>query len=644
VIHDEFRRALEAIKLRAPIEDVVRERVPALKKAGALWVACCPFHDERTPSFKVDPRRGTWRCYGSCGTGGDVIGFVEKSDNVTFREAVEILAARTGVDLPQRSSASRERDAELDPVRAVLDFAGRFFRAEIQSSEGRASARYLEERGLDASTSEAFAIGHAPASGTALVAALRSANLPFEAAERAGLVRRSDQGRPYDFFRGRMTIPIRDLSGSVVGFGARRLDDRDESGPKYVNTPETDLFKKGRLVYALDRALPEVRKRGHVVLVEGYTDVMAAHQCGAGNVVAVLGTSTTEDHAALLRRTGARRISLVFDGDDAGRKAAWRALNGLLHLEVEIDVVGLKSGVDPCDLCIKDGAQAFAAELEMARSWFDFVCAGVEELRGTALAKEVERILELLTRIQKPVQREARLLDLADRVRMSPDTLRAQVAGSAGVRRVRPTASTNPVASGESTLDAAALPVVAPPSQIQIREDRELRLAFEELTGAVLVDPALAPVLERWLEYCPDPDLARITDAVLALREEGAEVIDENSVLTWLADDPARARVLPLAEYVRIAQTSDENWSAAAAVEAQIQRVREIFDRRARRATYIELRSREASLLGAEGPEVALHDPESLALVRSLSPQNRPTAARSPAAPNKNTLKSSTEA
>ncbi len=639
MIHDEFRRALEAIKLRAQIEDVVRERVPALKKAGALWVACCPFHDERTPSFKVDPRRGTWRCYGSCGTGGDVIGFIEKSDNVTFREAVEILAARTGVDLPQRSSASRERDAELDPARAVLDFACRFFRTELAGTEGRASARYLEERGLEASTSEAFAIGHAPASGQALVSALRSANLPFEAAERAGLVRRSDQGRPYDFFRGRMTIPIRDLSGSVVGFGARRLDDREESaGPKYVNTPETDLFKKGRLVYALDRALPEVRKRGHIVLVEGYTDVMAAHQCGAGNVVAVLGTSTTEDHAALLRRTGARRISLVFDGDDAGRKAAWRALNGLLHLEVEIDVVGLTGGVDPCDLCVKDGAQAFAAELEMAQSWFDFVCAGVEELRGTALAKEVERILELLTRIQKPVQREARLLDLADRVRMSPDTLRAQVAGATGVRRVRPVASSAPAAGPDLVDDGAAPLVVAPPSPTQIREERELRLAFEELTGALLVDSALAPVVERWLEHCPDADLARITDAVLALREEGALVIDESAVLTWLADDPARSRVMKLSEYVQIAQTSDENWNATASVEAQIQRVRAILDQRARRVTYLELRSREASLLGADGPAAALNDPESLALVRSLSAQ------RGQATPKSSIQKSSTEA
>ncbi|MCY2960950.1 MAG: DNA primase [Planctomycetota bacterium] len=618
MLQDEFRRALEAIKLRAPIEDVVRERVPALKKAGALWVACCPFHDERTPSFKVDPRRGTWRCYGACGTGGDVIGFVEKSDNVPFLEAVEILAARCGVDLPRKNGASRERDEQLDPLRAALEFACRFYRGELATAEGRASSRYLADRGLSTATADAFAIGHAPASGQALVSALRAANMPLEAAERAGLVRRSDQGRPYDFFRGRLVIPIRDLHGAVVGFGARRLDDRDESGPKYINTAETELFHKGRLVYALDRALPEVRKRGHVVLVEGYTDVMAAHQCGVGNVVAVLGTATTEDHAALLRRTGARRISLVFDGDDAGRKAAWRALNGLLHLEVEIDVVALTGGVDPCDLCVKDGARAFTAELEMARSWFDFVCDGVGNLRGLELAREVDRILELFGRLVKPVHREVRILELAERVRMSPESLRAQATTQSGGRRVRVAAPAN------APIPAEAATPAAPISPTLLREQRELKLAFEEMVGALLVDPALAPVVERWLEHCPEPELVAIADAVLSLREVDADVIDENTVLTRLADDPARARVVRLAEHVRAA---DEDWTPARFVEVQLARVRQIVELRARRQDYVQLRERESSLLGASGPDVAAHDPAVLALARSLSEQDSRSAA-----------------
>lgn len=626
VLHDDFRRALEAIKLRAPIEDVVRERVPALKKAGALWVACCPFHDERTPSFKVDPRRGTWRCFGACGVGGDVIAFVEKSDNVTFRESVEILAARCGVDLPKKSGASRERDEQLDPLRAALEFACKFYRGEFATSEGRASAQYLADRGLSSATAEAFAIGHAPASGQALVSALRAANLPFEAAERAGLVRRTDQGRAYDFFRGRLVIPIRDLHGAVVGFGARRLDDRDESGPKYINTAETELFHKGRLVYALDRALPEVRKRGHVVLVEGYTDVMAAHQCGIGNVVAVLGTATTEDHAALLRRTGSRRISLVFDGDDAGRKAAWRALQGLLHLEIEIDVVSLVGGIDPCDLCLRDGAsegaRAFTAELEMARSWFDFVCEGLAGLSGLDLAREVDRVLELFSRLAKPVHREARILELAERVRMSPESLRAQAAGHSGARRPRASiarpADAVAADAGSEDREPVRAPVAVSPTLL--REEREMRLAFEEMVGAMLADASLAPIVEPWLEHCPVAELVRIADSVLSLREEDAEVIDENVVLTRLADDPARARVVALAEHVRVA---DEDWTPTRFVEVQLARVRRIVETRVRREDYARLRDREVDLLGAAGPEAAAQDPDALALARSLSPTRR---------------------
>ncbi len=621
MLHDEFRRALEAVKLRAPIEDVVRERIPSLKKAGALWVACCPFHDERTPSFKVDPRRGTWHCFGACAVGGDVISFVERSDNVTFLEAVEILAARTGVELPKRAGGARERDDTLDPARSALDVAARFYRAELSSSEGRSAARYLAERGLEPATAEAFGIGYAPASGQAFVAAARAAGVTLEAAERAGLVRRSDEGRPYDFFRGRLVIPIRELSGAVVGFGARRLDDRDESGPKYVNTSETDLFHKGRLVYALDRALPEVRKRGHVVLVEGYTDVMAAHQCGVGHVVAVLGTATTEDHAALLRRTGARRISLVFDGDEAGRKAAWRALNGLLHLELDIDVVSLRGGIDPCDLCVKDGARGFLAELEMARPWFEFVCEGLAGLRGLDLAREIDRVLELLARIGKPVHREARILELAERVRMSPDVLRAQAAGSAG--RIRPRASSGP-SSGPSAAPTASTVVApvasalspAPTSPTLEREDRELRLAFAEIVGALLVDAGLAPVVDRWLEHCPDAELVRIADAVLSLREEDLHVIDENTVLTRLSDDPARDRVVRLAAHVREA---DDEWTPARFVESQIERVARIVERRVSRSGYVRLRERESALLDAAGADAAANDPDALALARSLS-------------------------
>jgi DNA primase len=341
------------------------------------------------------PAAGTWHCFGACGTGGDSIGFLQRIDNLPFLEALEVLAARTGVELPKRTRAggagSRDDRGE-QAVRDTLERALVFYRRELATPEGARAAAYLRERGIADATAEAFGVGYAPANGQALVASLRDAGLDLADAIAAGLVRRTDEGRAYDFFRGRLVIPIRDERGRAVGFGARRLrDDDDASGPKYVNTSETALFHKGRLVYALDRALPRIRREGRIVLVEGYTDVMAAHQHGFDNVVAVLGTSTTEDHAALIRRSGARRATLVFDGDEAGGKAAGRALHGLLPLEIEIDVVALRGGVDPCDLLVRDGAAAFRAHLDLARGWFEHVLDGLAGRAGRRASRSRAR-------------------------------------------------------------------------------------------------------------------------------------------------------------------------------------------------------------------------------------------------------------
>jgi len=545
---EEFRRALEAIKLRAPIEDVVRERVPGLKKSGNGWIACCPFHDERTPSFRVDPRRGTWHCFGACGTGGDQIGFLQRIDNLPFLEALEILAARTGVEMPRRARSARREDGEEDAVRAVLERAKAFFRRELDTPEGSRAAAYLRERGISPATSASFMLGYAPANGQALVSSLRDAGLELAHAMAAGLVRRTDEGRAYDFFRGRLVIPISDERGRTVGFGARRLrDDDDKSGPKYVNTEETAFFHKGRLVYALDRALPRIRKEGRIVLVEGYTDVMAAHQHGFENVVAVLGTATTEDHAALIRRSGARRATLVFDGDEAGSKAAGRALHGLLPLEIEIDVVALKGGVDPCDLLIQDGAEGFRAQLDLARGWFEHTCQGLASLSGVALSREVDRVLELLARLKTPVHRESLLKELAARLEIPADSLREQWRMRGGLRAV------------ESPRQA---PVPKTLSQEASRDPRERR-AWGEIAGALVADASLIPLARPRVERCPEADLARIFAAILDLYGREDATIDPGSVMNLLAEDPARDLVVPLVEKTATAESPREQLEGA---------------------------------------------------------------------------------
>ena len=523
------------MKLRAPVEDVVRERVPGLKKSGNGWIACCPFHDERTPSFRVDPRRGTWHCFGACGTGGDQIGFLQRIDNLPFLEALEVLAARTGVELPRRPRGPRPGwvPGEEDAVRAALERALVFFRRELATSEGARAAAYLRERGLSQATVDGFEIGYAPANGQALVTTLRDAGVDLAVAIAAGLVRRTDEGRAYDFFRGRLVIPIRDERARIVGFGARRLRDDEQSGPKYVNTEETAIFRKGRLVYALDRAMKSIRKEGRIVLVEGYTDVMAAHQHGFENVVAVLGTSTTEDHAALIRRTGARRATLVFDGDEAGSKAAARALNGLLPLEIEIDVVALTGGVDPCDLLIRDGAAGFRAHLDLARGWFEHTCRGLGALSGVALSREVDRILELLARVRTPVHRESLLKDLAARLELPVSTLREQ-------RQLRGGALREPV--------RAAAPRAAPGNPIE-------RRAWGEIVGALIGDASLIPLARSKADRCSEESYARILRALLGLYEREDATIDAASLMNHLGDDPARDLVVPLAEGAATAES-----------------------------------------------------------------------------------------
>ncbi len=608
---EEFRRAVEAIKLRAPIEDVVRERVPGLKKRGVLWEACCPFHEERTPSFKVDPRRGTWHCFGACGTGGDQIKFLEQFDNLGFNDAIEILAARTGVELPRRAKLRPEEREGADKLLGLLEAGTRFYQAQLRTSEGQTSARYLRSRGLSDVTADAFGIGHAPANGQAFVNFAREQGFDLADCEKVGLVRRTDEGRPYDFFRGRMMIPIRDVRGRTIGFGARRLVDDDEAGPKYINTAETELFRKGRLVYAFDRALPVVRRSGHIVLVEGYTDVMAAHQVGLANVVAVLGTATTDDHAGLIKKTGARRISLVFDGDDAGRKAAYKALHGLLPLEVEIDVVSLPGGDDPCDLLVRDGASAFTAQLEQAQSWFDFLVTGLRDLRGIELSRAVDNVLELMMRLSKPVHRDARIAELATKLGLPVAGLRAQLedlpATRAAAREARTRAEVRPQA----------------PTAVSV--DRLLVTCFEEMLGAVLLDAGVFPMVRAYLAGCPDDELNRVFAAIAALYDEPESAIDVSSVLSFLADDPARNRVEPCV-HVPV----DEDYTPKRLVEAQIA----FLSRRVREARFHEehraFRDLETQMLREKGEHAAASDPALIDLARRLSYESESTPSTNP--------------
>ncbi len=546
----EFRRTIEEIKLRAPIESIVGETVELKQKGGSLW-ACCPFHEERTPSFKVDVQQGTWYCFGACRKGGDVIRFVQERGNMAFMDALEMLSAQTGVELPRRKPRQTSGN---DPGLAALEFAEAFFRAELGREDGREARRYLTDRSFDQNAIDAFALGWAPRNSRKFIASAKRENISARALIDSGLARASDgNGELYSFFRGRVMIPIRDERGTTIAFGGRRLAEAD--GPKYVNTSETRYFHKGRVIYALDRALESTRRSGHLVLVEGYTDVIAAHAAGMPNVGAVLGTATTEMHAALVRRAGTRRVSLVFDGDEAGRSAAWRGLEGLLPLDIQLEVVPMPEGVDPADILTGDnGAAAFAARLETGLPWEEFVADCVEAKRsegGRALALEVDRALELFLRLPRPVEIDEAAVGLARRLDIPADTVRGQLRSLDARRRRRTPAAPRPGAGAPAPAERRAEAVADIPPNRPL--DPLVLRAYEELVGAALVDTGLIPRLRPWVARCPVPPLGHLFQTLLNLWEHEDAEITVSLVLGALGAHSVRDQVAAVVEHARIA-------------------------------------------------------------------------------------------
>lgn len=344
------------------IVDVVGEHV-TLKRAGKNFQGLCPFHHEKTPSFSVSPDKQFYKCFG-CGAGGDVIKFVQNILKVDFKEAIEFLARRGGVTLPEKRSGRQGRGqgiSKIDILKAnhwACDYYSSILWDSPLGAEGR---NYLERRGLTPEICKKFKLGFAPSSGTALLEAAGKKRILPKLLETAGLIS-SKYGAPKDLFRGRLLFPIFDATGSVVGFGGRTLGDDQ---PKYLNTSETPVFQKQRNLFGLYFAREAITRKKQVVVVEGYTDCLAPFQVGIENVVATLGTALTEQHVQILRRY-AEEIVLIFDADQAGQKAADRALNVFLSLGADVKLSTVTSGKDPCDLVISEGAWAMQAVIDSA--------------------------------------------------------------------------------------------------------------------------------------------------------------------------------------------------------------------------------------------------------------------------------------
>ena len=343
----------------------------ALRKTGKNHVGLCPFHAEKTPSFSVNPDKQIFHCFG-CGVGGDAFKFIELQEGLNFPEAVRRLAAQGGVTLPDtrgRREDTKSADDKQVLLRITAD-ATDFFHRELEGPAGGPAREYLSKRGLSDAVIKDFSLGFARPEWDGLLRHLKQKGHSPGQIEKAGLiVKRSEGEGHYDRFRGRIIFPIRDISGSVIAFGGRVMDD---SLPKYLNSPETPLYSKSNVLYCLDKAKEAGRKLGYFIIVEGYLDAIACHQYGVANAVATLGTALTDGHMRLMRRF-AQKLVLIFDPDPAGVKATLRGFDLFVGSGMKVNVVSLPGGDDPDTFLKKHGADAFAARLKESVKLMDFV-------------------------------------------------------------------------------------------------------------------------------------------------------------------------------------------------------------------------------------------------------------------------------
>lgn len=436
---------IDEIKARLDIVDIVSENVE-LRRSGSSYSGFCPFHHNvRTPAFAVFPDTGTWRCFGECNEGGDIFSYVMKREGWDFPDALRELADQAGVVLKPRTPQQQEQVEEYDRLRDLLESALTYFQHQLRNSPaGKKALAYLHQRGLNDETIEAFGIGYAPDSWEAASNHFREKGYTEQDLLDAGLVSEREAGGIYDRFRHRIVLPIRDQRGRMTGFGARTLD--PEGIPKYLNSPQTDIFDKGKILFGLDKARKAIRAQDQVVIVEGYMGVLAPHQHGFENVVATMGTALTEHHLRLIKRF-TRRIILAMDSDAAGIKATMRGLEiarqtldregdisfnarGLLRhearLKADIRVSSLPEGMDPDDVINRDPAeweQIIANAKPIVVHVMDTLAADRDLDDPKTKTAIAEQVMPLIEDVPSAIERETYLQQLARLLRVDERAL-----------------------------------------------------------------------------------------------------------------------------------------------------------------------------------------------------------------------------
>jgi len=490
--------SVDRVKQAADIVEVISAHTD-LRRQGARYVGLCPFHDERTPSFSVEPQEKLYHCFG-CGVGGDVIKFVEEKDGLNFAEAVELLADRYGVELEReqedpRAEAKRQRRRRLEQL---LDRAAAFYSSYLWESEEAGKARdYLARRGLGEEVLRSFGVGYAPSAWDKLLVRGQRAGFSVEELRGVGLVQRGRSGGDYDRFRERIMFPIRDRRGRVLGFGGRAM--REDQGAKYVNTAETEFFHKSQILYGVDQGKAAIAKAGRAVVVEGYTDVLALHQAGIEEAVGVMGTAITDEQVAALSGM-VDEVVLALDADAAGQEAMLRAQRVAAGRRMRLRVAAMPAGEDPAEMmAAPEGPERFRALLQEAEELTAFQVGLV--LSRTDVASPVERdralaeVAPVLAGMGETAGREDLVRRVAERLDLDPAMVMGRVVAA------------TPVSGGreqQASAPAPQRPAGAPPPR------RQGELTSRERRERALLAMCVA-IPNEGREY-----LARLTDAHLS--------------------------------------------------------------------------------------------------------------------------------
>ena len=549
---DRVRQATDLVELFGAVTKV--------KRSGRSYMAICPFHQEKSPSMSIDPAKGVYHCFG-CQKSGDVYTFLQETQGLDFNEAVEELARRAGIHLESDPGAHRRRgrrNAFHEAVRRAIEVYHRRLKVAPEAGPARA---YLRSRGYDADVVDEYKLGYAPETWDTLVKELRAGGIPDQVMVEAGLARRGRGARLYDYFRGRVMFPIYDLKGDPAGFGARLLSG---DGPKYLNSPDSVIYNKSRLLYGLDKARTAIARNGRSVVVEGYTDVIALHRAGIPEAVATCGTALTEEHFDLLRRF-AERVVLAFDADEAGTEAARRTseLEVPVRLDLDMRVAVMPDGGDPADIVQAGRAGEVFDAIEQSRPLLQFrlerEVAALDLTEPEARARALHSAATQVARISDPIARReyerfvARLVgvDLETVERATSDIRRPATGGRPATR------PTTPRRRLES--DFLRVMIANPPGADEIRSDLfrepDLRKAAEVLESVRSPDGSAVDVAA--LDLPGDLRSLVMAHAVEATPESTSELIERARMLR------IDAEIDRLEALVAATDPSDEDYSRA---------------------------------------------------------------------------------